>query len=106
MTSWVAQEECSAPCGTGYREYRRQITQPARENGKACEALVKWDACNTHACPINCVQSQWSAWSECSKTCGEGSSHRSRHTIRQAANDGIACDENPETKTCNPQILL
>lgn len=46
--------------------------------------------------PVNCVVSEWSAWSECV----EGSQTRTRTVITPASNGGTACPVLSETQSC------
>ncbi|XP_067891134.1 thrombospondin type-1 domain-containing protein 7B isoform X2 [Heterodontus francisci] len=43
-------------------------------------------------CPVNCQLSEWSSWSECSRTCGlEGQMKRTRHVLQKAHGEGRPC---------------
>jgi len=56
---------------------------------------------------VDCVMSPWSAWTECSTTCGgSGMSHRTRTVERQPACHGVACSlETRQSKPCNRMCL-
>merc|ERR1719453_583139 len=52
--SWSASGTCSLQCGGGEQTYVKFIEEQAVGAGAACpsdDALVKTEACNTHACP-------------------------------------------------------
>ena len=54
----------------------------------------------THPCP--CVWDDWSDWSACSKTCGDGLKKRTRSEWRKARNNGDKCKGSPsQDETCN-----
>ncbi|XP_032880576.1 thrombospondin type-1 domain-containing protein 7B [Amblyraja radiata] len=43
-------------------------------------------------CPVNCQLSEWSSWSECSRTCGlEGQMKRTRHVLQKTHGEGRPC---------------
>jgi hypothetical protein len=52
--------------------------------------------------PINCVVSEWSAWSTCSAECGGGTQTRTR-TVITPAQYGGTCPPLSETVACNTQ---
>jgi len=60
-------------------------------------------ACNTQPCPVDCVVSDWSAWSACSAECGGGTQSRTRTIITPPQNGGTACPNLVETRACNEQ---
>merc|ERR1712054_83386 len=66
----------------------------------ACPHNAEAKTCNTHCCPKNCEYGTWSAWSSCSKSCGEGSMTRTRSTADGACG-GAACPHHSETAACN-----
>ena len=50
---------------------------------------------------VNCVQSAWSNWGACSKTCGGGTKTRTRSILQEKKNGGNPC-KLIETTSCNP----
>lgn len=58
--------------------------------------------CNVHSCPVDCKVSEWSAWGQCSKSCGGGESFMRKEILVLPAHGGVACDANLiKRKTCN-----
>ncbi|XP_027727807.1 thrombospondin type-1 domain-containing protein 7A [Vombatus ursinus] len=51
-------------------------------------------------CPQDCIVSDFSPWSECSKTCGSGLQHRTRHVVAPPQYGGSACPNLTEFQIC------
>jgi len=107
MTSdWSSWSACSKSCGGGSQTRTRTITKPASNGGKDCGSLVETQSCNSIACPTDCVTSDWSTWSACSKSCGGGTQTRTRTVTKPAANGGKDCGSLTETQPCNTQACI
>jgi hypothetical protein len=52
--------------------------------------------------PVNCVVSEWSAWSECV----DGTQTRTRTVITPASNGGTACPVLTESRSCTQTVRL
>uniref|UniRef100_A0A3B5A609 Thrombospondin type 1 domain containing 7B n=1 Tax=Stegastes partitus TaxID=144197 RepID=A0A3B5A609_9TELE len=52
-------------------------------------------------CPQDCVVSDFTSWSSCSKTCGAGLQHRTRHVLATPMYGGANCPNLTETRTCS-----
>ncbi|XP_038645858.1 thrombospondin type-1 domain-containing protein 7B isoform X2 [Scyliorhinus canicula] len=55
-------------------------------------------------CPQDCVVSELSAWSACSKGCGKGLQHRIRSVLSPPLYGGKTCPSLTETKGCDIQV--
>ncbi|MBN3300954.1 THS7B protein, partial [Amia calva] len=55
-------------------------------------------------CPQDCVVSEFSAWSGCSKTCGSGLQHRTRAVLATPVYGGASCPNLTETRNCHNQF--
>lgn len=62
VSEWSEWKPCSADCGGGTQGRQRSVSQEAQNGGKSCEALEEEQACNTNACPVDCVVSEWGQW--------------------------------------------
>jgi hypothetical protein len=100
VSAWSAFTTCSKSCGTGTQSRWRVIVTPNSGNGKACPALNTMQKCNKHLCPVDCVVADWSAWSACSHTCGQGTQTRTRAITAQAFMGGKKCPALTATQTC------
>merc|ERR1719464_49197 len=78
---------------------RSIITHPVGK-GMSCPPLTKVENCNDFPCPVDCVLSDWSEWSECSANCGGGVRERSRPTVVEPKHDGEPCDSTEEEESC------
>uniref|UniRef100_A0A673N1Q8 Thrombospondin type-1 domain-containing protein 7A n=1 Tax=Sinocyclocheilus rhinocerous TaxID=307959 RepID=A0A673N1Q8_9TELE len=100
----TCQLSASAVCGIGLKT---RMLDCVRSDGKSvdlkyCEELrleKKWqmNASCTVECPVNCQLSDWSAWSDCSQTCGlEGKMWRRRTVVEASQGDGRPCPSQME----------
>uniref|UniRef100_A0A670Z6Q8 Thrombospondin type-1 domain-containing protein 7A n=1 Tax=Pseudonaja textilis TaxID=8673 RepID=A0A670Z6Q8_PSETE len=52
-------------------------------------------------CQQDCIVSDFSAWTECSKSCGKGLSYRFRHIVAPPSYGGSACPNLTEFQSCS-----
>ena len=98
FSAWTA---CTKTCGSGAQSRSRSVTAKAADGGYVCPYLAETRTCNKHACSADCVMTQWSSWSACTRSCGSGSQVRSRSTVVEPANGGKACPHPDEARGCN-----
>jgi len=93
--TYDAWTDCSKTCGAGTqtRSY---------EN---CDGGQQEAACNTHACPVDCV-GEYGAWGACSLTCGGGSQSSSFKVTTAASIGGKSCPASTKTQDCNTDACL
>ncbi|XP_036396447.1 thrombospondin type-1 domain-containing protein 7B [Megalops cyprinoides] len=110
LSDWsTCQLSENAVCGQGVRT---RLLDCVRSDGKVVELSVceelglprDWKLtvqCQVD-CPVNCLLSEWSPWSECSHTCGsQGHMMRSRSVMQPAHEEGRPCPSQlSQTKPC------
>ena len=101
VSSFAAWGACSTSCGSGKRQRARSVVVQNRNGGLNCPHLVEYGDCNTHACPVDCVLTSWTAWGACTKTCGSGEHIRERDIATPPVSGGAACSHRRESKTCH-----
>jgi hypothetical protein len=98
VSEWSAWSECV----DGSQTRTRTVITPASNGGTACPVLSESQSCEVAPTPVNCVVSEWSAWS----TCTNGSQTRTRTVITPASNGGTACPVLTESRSCTQTVRL
>ncbi|XP_059175231.1 sushi, von Willebrand factor type A, EGF and pentraxin domain-containing protein 1-like [Physella acuta] len=103
-SEWVT-SPCSGTCGDQQAIRTRTILNDATGGGMPCQGLnLTVISCNLTDCPVNGKFGDWSEWSQCSASCGGGSSIRRRLCDNPPPSKGGAqCDSSlaVEKITCN-----
>ncbi|CAG5867193.1 unnamed protein product [Menidia menidia] len=90
---WTQWSVCSNTCNHGTQNRQRLTRDEDYYWKNSCHQLcAKYDtrACNEHACPINCMLTEYSPWSECSPCAKK--QFRTRAVERPSQFGGAACD--------------
>jgi len=101
---WSLPGPCSLSCGgNGTMVRTRLIGHDATHGGAACNAteLSTSSVCNLGECPVHCNVTSFSAWSNCTESCGAGTMSRTRSIISAAAHSGTECPALEEKTSCN-----
>ncbi|XP_057197377.1 adhesion G protein-coupled receptor B3 isoform X4 [Triplophysa rosa] len=101
---WSPWSLCSFTCGRGHRTRTRMCTPP-QHGGRACDGPeTQSKLCNIALCPVDGQWQEWSAWSDCSVTCSNGTQQRKRQ-CSAAAHGGSECRGHwAESRECsNPE---
>ncbi|CAH3121445.1 unnamed protein product [Pocillopora meandrina] len=109
FSEWSSWSECSASCGGGVHGRERTCTSPPpRHAGKDCKGeSFETRTCNNEECAEPGGYTDWSAWGECSVTCGGGFQSRKRScTNPPASHGGLNCKAQKlgpaeEERACN-----
>jgi len=88
LSDWSGWSSCSAECGGGVKERNRNVEVEAQHSGTPCDSTEEEQACGMQSCDEDCVLSDWSAWSSCSKACGGGSFRRTKGVLEQERGSG------------------
>jgi len=107
---WSGWSKCSAECGGGVQQRVREVTRAMKYGGKPCGQTSESRACATAACEKDCVLSDWTKWTTCSKDCDGGTSKRQKFVTQKAQGAGECSDgwskDRLEYKECNMQRCL
>nr|XP_046249772.1 A disintegrin and metalloproteinase with thrombospondin motifs 20 isoform X1 [Scatophagus argus] len=111
----AGKSECSAKCGPGYRsmdvqcmKYSLVKRRSERVEASTCGQTAKPQT--REPCHGDCLLKSWqySAWSQCSKTCGRGSRSRESYCMNNLGRRLVdrECNEYQRvvTETCNDQL--
>lgn len=81
FTEWADWSACTKTCGGGITERTRTLLKgDDLLNEIFCDGPTRdVESCSGWACNEDCIFTQWSAWSECSASCGNGTSRRTRN---------------------------
>lgn len=97
LTPWSDWSDCSVTCGRGIRTRQRMLKSDPTE---CSEELEQTEKCMLPECPIDCMVSEWSEWSECNKSCGKGHTIRTRMIKLEPQFGGSPCPETIQRKKC------
>jgi len=105
LEPWGEWSKCSADCDGGVQERMRAIRRAPRNGGMPCKPTSQTRACNSQACQKDCVLSEWTQWSSCSKDCEGGTQKRFRYVEHWPVGQGKCADawseERLEYRGCN-----
>ena len=103
-STWTNWSECSQTCGTGQKIRTRSIANPAEFGGIQCQDKdgTESENCVILSCPVDGQWGNWSKWSYCNVTCGQGHKSRTRECNNPAPeNGGFNCiGDNVEVTKC------
>jgi Spondin-like TSP1 domain/Thrombospondin type 1 domain len=110
MGKWGEWGNCSGECGDSTKSRSRSILNRGTNNN--CSSEEEEQPCDMPSCPVNCVVSDFSDWSECDKLCDGGEQTRIRFIIQNSENNGTQCpkeqgnegeDSLLQRRSCNTQ---
>jgi len=87
-------------CG-GEETIMRKVLVLPDQYGMQCPIMKRKMKCGQKKCPVNCVMSKFSGWSDCTKVCGGGVKQQTRSILTQPKNGGNTCDNVMDSKSCN-----
>jgi len=99
LSDWSGYSSCSAECGGGVRERQRTVEVEPKYDGEECGDVSQVESCNPQSCDSDCVLGDWTAWTNCSKSCNGGLSRRYR-LVTEPQQGGGSCP-----KKVSPQRL-
>jgi len=105
LGDWTEWSDCSAECNGGVKEKIRNIEVVPQFHGDSCGETSVTESCNVQSCDKDCVLSDWTGWSECSKDCDGGLSTRTKNVVEPKEGSGQCAahdvDMRLEYQVCN-----
>uniref|UniRef100_A0A6Q2ZAA6 Spondin-1 n=1 Tax=Esox lucius TaxID=8010 RepID=A0A6Q2ZAA6_ESOLU len=98
LSPWSDWSDCSVTCGKGLRTRQRMLK--SLDLGECTEELDQVERCMQPECPMDCMVSEWTEWSECNKSCGKGHTIRTRVVELEPQFGGEPCPETVQRKKC------
>jgi len=98
VAKWGKWSECTAFCGGGVRDRKREVLTEPEYGGEPCPATSDTEECNTVACDADCVLSDWSPWKKCSKACDGGNQARHKMVETPLIGKGTCPDEEDDDR--------
>ncbi|XP_052763415.1 uncharacterized protein LOC128205647 isoform X1 [Mya arenaria] len=101
-SDWSAWSDCSQSCGKGKRSrYRSCDVLPPFTDGVCIGNDTDTEECVIQECPVHISWSDWSAWSDCSQSCGKGKRSRYRSCdVLPPFTDGVCIGNDIDTEEC------
>lgn len=94
LSDWDSWSLCTATCGGGQQFRTRMVDHSAHRLGGGCQdKLEEIRGCGSNACgkATDCKWGDWTKWSPCSATCGNGQKSRDRSIAVAPREGGKLC---------------
>ena len=80
---------------------KRDVVVLPDDYGMKCPQLEREKKCGQRKCPVDCLMSEWSGWSKCTKDCESGVQSKTRDVLTKPKNGGRGCDSVTDERPCN-----
>ncbi|GFR25561.1 hemicentin-1 [Trichonephila clavata] len=103
-SSWSEWSSCSVSCAVGFRKRTRACKPSTKPGSPWCQGQYsETEKCDTSLeCPVHGGWSEWGKWTDCTATCGQGTTRRYRSCSNPIPiNGGKPCVGAPgESQSC------
>ncbi|XP_052285147.1 SCO-spondin-like isoform X5 [Dreissena polymorpha] len=102
---WGSWHTCTVTCGGGQKVRDRTCDFPQGvDHGRNCTGPEhEIDQCSSDLCPVDGKFTPWSAWTQCTYSCGNGDQTRIRKCEFNGGPPGTNCTGSySETQSCSP----
>lgn len=102
LEQWGSWTTCSKTCDTGVRNRTRAVSRQPKWGGALCsDDRMQNETCHEVPCPVHCSVTDWSSWTQCTKSCDTGEQKRTRHVLSHPDHGGYSCPELEQVQWCN-----
>ncbi|CAK8681977.1 unnamed protein product, partial [Clavelina lepadiformis] len=101
VSEWSSWSKCSHSCDIGNQQRQKYVIKEAQHGGLPCpeeQSMKEMRTCTMMDCPMDCEISEWSSWSACSQSCGDGRQERRRHISRPLQYGEVPCPDAKKLK--------
>ena len=99
LTPWSEWTSCTTTCGGGTRKKTRECVYTRDTVDNDClEQLEISESCGEEVCP---VYTEWTDWTECTRTCGGGTKRRVRECVQGSAEACERLGPAEQVEECN-----
>jgi hypothetical protein len=108
LAAWGEWSGCSVTCRSGVLTRRREVLRVA-EFGGVCPVTEEARRCFRGPCPYQCYVTDWTPWSQCTKSCrftephSLGSRHRQRRILSHS-NTNYTCPDLHQLEKCPEEV--
>jgi len=88
LSEWGGWSKCTAECNGGTQSRQKIVNVAPKHGGLECGDMLDSRPCNDQSCSRDCVLSEWSKWSSCSKDCNGGTNRRVKFVQIPAEGEG------------------
>ena len=97
--TWQEWSSCDKTCNEGNRFRIPEVIIHSAHGGNECPSM-DIEKCTIMSCPGDCGY-EWTAWSDCTSTCGQGLQWRNATVHTEPISSGKPCPTEPNIQQCS-----